>query len=323
MDNIGSHFFGKNAMVTGATGFIGSHICQSLVSHGAKVTALVRSESDTWRLEGIADQVDIITVDLLDLENLTKVMEVSRPNFIFHFAIPAHAVLRNEVDLEHQIDITGKHLTNLFEAAHRDEVLEAFVHACSGSIYEWSAAHHVLSEKSPIKPATLRGKLKLQQRNTCLKLAESYGVPVRLARVFRAYGPMEVSTKLIVKALECHRKNEPLAIGSDAFKRDYIYVKDLVDGILLLSMQKGLEPIELNFGGQQQYSAAEIVAHLEKLLSSEIPKKLNAYPKNLYDLGNIQADCHKAYKMLGWQSSTSLEDGLVQTIEWYQRTQNE
>ena len=314
-----NHYYLKKTVVTGSSGFIGSHLCRELVSQGAKVVALVRKHADLWRLKDILTEIELVDVDLQDSKSLRRIIGQAKPNLVFHLAIPSSLLLKNDATLQDQIEITTSHLTNLFEALDANHVKpEAFVHACSGSIYEWNEENYILNERTALKPATLRGKLKLAQRNTCLALEKAYQIPLRLARIFRAYGPMEVSTKLIVKALEAYRTKQPILLGSSKYKRDYIYIDDLVRGMLLLGSKTTGAPLELNFGGDNQYSAEEIIAHLERLLGAEIPKELNAYSKNLYDQGDVLADCSMARQTLGWEPTTTLDEGLKKTINWYQ-----
>lgn len=323
MKDYKSYFDGKRIVVTGASGFIGSHLCKELVSLKAFVVALIRPSSDLWRLNSVQGSIEIVKVDLLDGEMVSSVIESKNPDYIFHFAIPSHELLQTNLDLEKQIAISNQHLTNLFKAVHQKNLaFKAFIHACSGSIYKWNEGSESVNEETALAPNTLRGKLKLAQRNKCLELSEVYGIPARLARIFRAYGPMEVDFKLITKALNAYRFKEAIKIGDNSYKRDYAYVEDIVCGMLLLAMEKQNAPIEVNFGGQKSYSAEDVIVRLETLLGAEIPKELNAYPKNKFDQGVVMADCKLAKKMLGWEPMTSLDEGLSKTIDWYKSLSN-
>lgn len=318
MNSLKEDFSGKVVVVTGASGFIGAHLCRVLASYGANVIALVRFESNVWRLQPILSDIEVFKIDMLDANAIKDLFYNYSPRFLFHFAIPGHGALRDEHDLTKQKNITTTHLENLFNAIIESQIpLEAFVHACSGSIYKWDEAKPRVKEETPLSPATLRGKLKLTQRNVCLELAQKHGLSVKLARIFRVYGPMEVETKLITKALDAVHYNRPLPLGDAKFKRDYIYVDDLIQGLLLLANKKSDLPLELNFGGENQYSAVDIIHTMEGIMSVSVQKQLDAYPKNLFDQGGHVADCSKARQVLGWKPNTTLEKGLTHTIDWY------
>lgn len=318
MIDLNNFYKGKRVLVTGATGFVGSYLCKELVKKDCIVTGLVQEQSNLWRLNQVLHKINIESIDLSELNDVKSVFTKNKPDMVFHFAIPPHELLQNETDLEKQITITGIHLKNLFQSINSEMLGKTkFIHACSGAIYKWSSDNYILRESTQIQPTTLRGKLKSEQRETCLRLSHDFGIDVLIARIFRAYGPWEINSKLIVKALECYKKGEPISLGSDRYKRDYIYVGDLVNGILMLGASNQESGTEMNFGSSEQYSSGEIVELLEGELGVKIPKLINAYPKNNYDQGNFIADCKKANDLLGWESKVSIEEGLKETVSWF------
>ena len=308
----------RDVIITGGTGFIGSHLSRVLLKYEAKVHVLVRKESDLWRLKDIEGNINILDVNMLDSEAVNQLISVVKPTYIFHCAIPPHSLLRDPHDLIDQIDITSRHLINIFQSikSQKPELI-SFVHACSGAVYEWNKENYILSESTPLKPSTLRGMLKLNERNLCLYFGRAYKIPVRLARVFRAYGPWENKSKLIVKSLEAARTKTAIPLGSDTYKRDYIYIDDLINGILKLATRDLPSGVEMNFGSNSHYSASEIVEYLEEISGIKIPKSLKEYRKNFYDQGNFIANCSFAKRELGWESVTDIHEGLRATLKWY------
>lgn len=308
----------KDIIVTGGTGFIGSNLIRILISFNANVHLLIRNKSNLWRLEDIKKFIHIIKIDLLDLHALSKIIGKINPQYIFHFAFPSNDLLQSPFDFQRQLDLTSGHLLNLLQSISSTQGnLKSFIHACSSTLYQWSEERYRLNENTPFDPYTLRGMLKLNERNICQYFSRNHGLPIKLARIFRAYGPWEINHKLIISALDAARNNNPIPLANNRYKRDYIFTNDLVKGILLLANSKLHPGTEMNFGSNSQFSAFEIVKILEEILEIEIPKTLNSYPKNPYDKGNFIADITFAKEMLNWQPKFSIREGLQITVDWY------
>ena len=307
-----------NIVITGASGFIGANLCNYLTNYDTNVFAFIREQSSCWRLNEKNDKINIIRINFSDKLLLKNVISEISPNFIFHFAIPPHSKLITEKDLQDQKEITSQHLNNLFYACYNlEKPLTSFIHACSGSVYKWSDGDNILKESSDFVPATLRGKLKLHQLNVAKELATKSKVHLRIARIFRAYGPYEDSHKLIVKALDAWSRNVKISLGENQFKRDYIYIDDLLDGLILLATSELPSHTEINFGSGLQYNPVEIINTLEEVLNESISKSLNSYAKNKYDQGEFSVDISQALNLLNWTPATSLKEGLSKTVQWY------
>jgi len=308
----------KDIIVTGGTGFIGSSLIRRLISFDAIVHVLIRNNSNLWRLENIKQFIHIIKVDLLDLPSLSKIITKINPQYIFHFAFPSNDILQNPFDFQTQLDQTSRHLINLLQSiSSKQSNLKSFIHTCSSTIYQWSEERYRLSENTPFDPSSLRGMLKLNERNICQYFSRTHVVPIKLARIFRAFGPWDINNKLIISALDAARNSTPIRLGNNRYKRDYIFTSDLVNGILLLANSDLPPGTEMNFGGGSQHSALEIVKILEDILEVEIPKILNSYPKNPLDKGDFTADISFAKKMLNWRPEFSIPQGLKITVDWY------
>lgn len=310
-------FYNKKILILGGTGFIGANLVDKLVGLQAKVYVMLRRESKLDRLQKLKDKVTFCMVDFTNSAEVTQAIQEIDPQYVFNFAHPSGFGLKNADAFATQVSESTRLLTNVLNAVNMACTnLISFVHGGSCFVYQWDSTSYLLSEKTPLGPSTYRGLIKLNERNICRYFVDKYNLPVKIARIFRAYGPWDHDYKLIIKVLKTIQSNGSIAIGKDEFKRDYIYIEDLAEGILALAGADQPPGTEINFGGGTQYSAAEIVTVIEKILGIEV-NKTNDYTPNQYDKGNILADITLAKNQLDWEPRFTIEKGLTKTISWF------
>ncbi|OJJ13888.1 hypothetical protein BKI52_45250 [marine bacterium AO1-C] len=314
-------YLDKKFLIVGGTGFIGANMVAELVKQGSKVHVFHRKESKMHRLQHVKHSAIFSQVDFANQEEIKGLIGEIDPHYVVNFAQPSYFALTDTHSFAHQMGETTSLLSNLLNALNEvGSSLEAFIQGCSSTIYQWTMADYLLSETTPKLPSTYRGLIKLNERNICLYYAKKYGLPIRIARIFRAYGPWDHDYKLVVKVLKNIQAKEVIQIGQDTFKRDYIYVEDLIEGILKLTDANLEAGLEVNFGSGLQYSASEIVTFIEKIIGEEVEKSYTYLP-NPYDKGNYIADITLAKTLLGWKPQHAIIQGLTKTIAWYKDTQ--
>ncbi|WP_020533528.1 NAD-dependent epimerase/dehydratase family protein [Flexithrix dorotheae] len=311
-------FSKKDILITGGTGFIGSNLVRELIKENANIFVGIRKSSDLWRLENIKNKINLLEIDLQNKEKVNRLIQSFNPHYIFHFALPSYLRLKNAFDYHNQLNQTTGNLINLLNAVNQYSTnLNSFVHACSSTIYKWEKNHYYLSEKTSLDPATFRGMLKLNERNICRHFARKNKIPIKIGRIFRAYGPWDTSQKLIVTALNSIKTGNPMPLSNDRFKRDYIFIDDLIQGFLKMAVSHIPTGSEINFGSGKQYNAGEIIKTLEEILDQNALIATSEYPENPYDRGNFIADISLAKQKLGWQPKFSVKEGLKCTVDWY------
>lgn len=307
---------GKRLFITGISGFVGNGLARMALDKGAEVGGVVRSKHTSWRLHSIEKKLALWEGDLSDVQFVKGVLRDFQPDYVFHCAMPSHETLNNNSDILKQQNMVVNHLESLFAAM--TELLKppsALVHACSSMLYKRN--NGIITESTPFEPVSKRGKVKLTQLECLLRLAENSSIPVRIGRIFRAYGPWEGNNKLIGSVLKKWEKQEPLTLSSPKFKRNYVYIEDLAEAMFKLALCEGSGLPVVNIAGGATYSAHEIVGVLENIAGSAFQINDRDLPQNEYDIGQYEVDIQKAKEVLEWAPKTSIDKGLRETVNWF------
>lgn len=302
----------KTVLITGGTGFIGSAMVRYLQQYCDNVHAIVRSYKNIERLEN-CDNVRIHQIHLEETGALSELADI-KPNYIFHLAQPPYAEQKDiRGFLTSQSHGLGM-LTNVLEFARSADV-EKVIHGCSSLLYK--AGPKVFNESSTLQPITLRGISKFSERAICQYYSSLYGLPITLGRIFRAYGPWDLHTKLIVRALDCSMQNLPLPLTQKPHGRDYIYVDDVCRALTELCLTQTKLFDEFNIGTGRETNAEELIAVLNQEIGQSIQISSEFYPSTDMDKDYWCADISKITQNTEWRPTTSLVDGLKLTVRWY------
>lgn len=307
---------GKTLLITGASGFIGSNLVRKIKERGGEPVSLVRSSTSDSQIRLLERCSSIRVVDLLNYDQVKSLIKAIRPDYIIHAAQPPAP---SEIQYSEALLTSTNNLLNLLHAILDTDTAIRFVHTCSSMIYRWTSSEYSLKEDTPFAPTSMRGMLKLNERNICHYFHNQYDLDIRLARIFRAYGPFDSNKKLIMKVIESLDNNLEIAIGSNDYKRDYLHVDDLCNGILKLTTLNKSRWHEVNFGSGECYGPEDIVSFIERMTGKRIKRSQVGYNQNMFDLGQIEANIEHARHLIDWKPLISIEDGLKRTIEWYSR----
>jgi len=310
---------GKRILVTGAGGFIASHLVEVLVQLGARVRAFVRynSRGDPGLLNQLPAEVfgslDLIAGDLRDFDAIQQA--VRGVDLVFHLgaliAIPYSYLHPREVV---ESNVIGT--LNILLAA-RQERTPRLVHTSTSEVYGTARRvpideDHPLQGQSPYSASKI-GADKLAESFYC-----AYELPVVTLRPFNTFGPRQSARAVIPTILTQALTQDVLNLGSLETRRDFTYVSDTVQGFLLAGSTPGVEGQVFNLGTGFDVSIAELVEIVERLLGRSLPiaqqsERLRP-PKS--EVMRLLSDNSRARSILGWQPQVSLEEGLSRTIDW-------
>lgn len=297
-------------LVTGASGFIGSHLVDRLVAEGKNVRCLVRSAGASTPASSLPDAR---TGDLLDVENLRRVLD--GVSVVYHLAGVATAGhLTGAVDQTVLVNVVGT--LNLLEAARQAKV-ERVVLVSSSHVYGPVAPVPVAEDASP-DPRSTYAATKLAAEKLALNYHVAFGLPVTILRLFNVYGPRQSKAAVIPTIIVQALARQPLALQALRPRRDFVFVEDVVDGLLRAAITPQSVGHIVNLGSGTDTSVADLARYVLRLAGSPLPSPLP--PVFDDDSDRSVADTRLAQELLGWEAGTTLEEGLLRTIDWWRWT---
>ncbi len=311
----------RPVLVTGAGGFIASHLVQALASKGAQVRAFVRynSRGDPGLLSLLPAEalrrVEIIAGDLRDLPALEAA--VQGVTHILHLgaliAIPYSYLHPAEVV---ETNITGT--LNVLLAARQAQTLRV-VHTSTSEVYG-TALWTPIPEEHPLQGQSPYSASKIGADKLAESFFRSFDTPVVTVRPFNTYGPRQSTRAVIPTIIAQALSQDTVWLGNLEARRDLTYVADTVDGFLRAAETPGIEGETFNLGTGREISIGELAELVIALVGRQVAVKQDE--KRLRpeksEVQRLLADNTRARKRLGWAPRTSLEEGLAQTIEWVQ-----
>ena len=314
-------FEGKRVLVTGAGGFIGSHLVEQLVARGAKVRAFVRynSRNDSGFLSQLAPetlaQIEIIGGDLRDSHAIFQA--VVDMDLVFHLgalvAIPYSYLHPREVV---ETNITGT--LNVLMACQELET-QRLIHTSTSEVYG-TALRIPIDEAHPLQGQSPYSASKIGADKLAESFYRSFELPVVTVRPFNTYGPRQTARAVIPTIITQALTQEVIHLGATETKRDFTYVSDTVNGFLNAALANGVEGQTFNLGTGSEISIGELVDKVINITGR--PVRIEIDPHRLRpgksEVMRLLSDNRLAREKLEWQPLVSFDEGLKATIDWIQ-----
>ena len=309
----------KSVLVTGAGGFIGSHLTEHLVELRANVKAIVRynSRNDWGMLELLPketlDRIKVITGDLKDADAVRHAAE--DVDIIFHLgsliAIPYSYINPRETI---ETNILGT--LNVLTAA-KENYIEKVVHTSTSEVYG-TAKYVPIGENHPLQGQSPYSASKIGADKIAESFYRSFGLPVAIIRPFNTYGERQSARAVIPSIITQALTKDKVFLGSSYPTRDYTYVKDVVEGFIKVAESSKSIGEVINIGSNFEISIGDLVNKIISLVGKNaeiITDPARVRPQDS-EVERLWCDNTKARELLGWTPTTSLEKGLKETIEW-------
>ena len=312
-----SDLSGKTVFLTGATGFIGSHLLKRLVKEGCDVHISIRQDSSLWRIEEFKNDFTSHIIDLIDFKAMKSLIKQIKPDVIFHLA--AYGVDYRQQNIYRAIDINITASVNMFEAFLANNV-NKFIY--TGTCLEYGYKTVPLSESDASVPIGIYGATKTSSvhilSNMINDMESGELIILRPAGVFGEY---EGIHKFVPQVVDNLLKKIPVKMTPGEHIRDYIYINDLIVAYILASTVPIKNKMEIiNIGSGQGIAMKDIALMISKQLdvSTEL-LQFGALSYRPVEMMYLVANVEKAKSLLRWEPKVPIEKGLEHTINWYKQ----
>ena len=310
----------SSVLVTGADGFIGSHLARALIDRGAEVTTIVRDMRKASNIDvpDLKKSINVIPGNLISYADCERALNEYDVDFCFHIAAQAIVGPSNRSPLS-TFESNIKGTWNILEACRNSNLVKGFVYASSDKAYGQQ-------EKLPYtEESPLNGFYPYDASKACGEiLARSYymtyNIPIAITRNANTYGPADMNlSRIIPDVIKRLAEGQQPVIRSDGTpERDYMYIKDAINAYLTLAENLHCKDVvgqSFNFGTGKPVSVLELYRKIIKLMGRSVKPKILGEARNEIDRQYLNSS--KAKKVLGWEAKYDLDSGLKETIKWY------
>jgi len=316
----GEFWKGKRALVTGAAGFIGSHLVEELVGARASVRAFVRytSRGDIGMLEdlegAVLDEVEIFYGDLRDKSAVEKALE--DVDVVFHLGAVI-SIPYSYLNPEEVVHVNVMGTLSVLQSALKFKIPRV-VHVSTSEVYG-TAQYVPIDENHPKRGQSPYSASKIGADELARSFYLTYGLPVRIVRPFNTFGPRQsqraVISTIIVQAL----KAEEIHLGNLDTVRDFTFVKDTVRGLVKAAERDETVGQEINLGTGKGWSIGETARIVLDVLGvdKKIVVERDRFRPEKSEVYRLISDNSKAKELLSWSPRYSFEEGLKITVDWF------
>ncbi len=303
---------GKKVLVTGGGGFIGSHLTRRLVDLEAEVAVLTKYESivDNVRLAALWDDILPIEGDLRNLDSLRSLVDFA-PEVIFHLAAYNH-VGGSFRHYSEALECNGNGTANLLNA-YQD--YERFVYISSSEVYGAQTVPFIETKiPQPVSPYAIG---KYTGELYCRMMMAELGQPITVLRPFNAFGPYQSTRAVIAEIIMTCLNNDPVRATEGTQTREFNFVGNLVDGMVLGATTDSAIGQIINIGAAEEIAIRDLIITIKEATSSSSELQFGSLPPRPTEIPRMRCDNMLARDILGWTPEVDFSSGLDSTVKWF------
>ena len=305
---------GKRVLITGGSGFIGSHLTRRLVHEGAEVTITTKYNSviDNVRLADVWDSIRVLEADIRNADSLKQIVKL-KPEIIYHLAAYNHV----GDSFTHVAEALDSNIKGTAQVLDVYDDYERFVYISSSEVYGYQTQVPFSEEQcpNPISPYAV-GKYggELYSRMQMERMDKR----IVIIRPFNAYGPYQSPRAVIAEMVMTCLQGKPVYATEGKQTRDFNFVGNLVDGFMMAGMREEAIGQIFNLGSGVEISIRELILEIHRQTGEKSELHIGALENRPTEIWRMFAANQRAYDLLGWQPRVDFKEGMRRTIAWYQ-----
>lgn len=309
----------KRVLVTGGSGFIGSHLTRRLVHEGADVAVVTKYNSvmDNVRLTDVWESITPVEADVRNQDSLRLVGDF-KPHVIYHLAAYNH-VGDSFTHVNEALDCNVRGTANVVEAW---DGYERFVYISSSEVYGHQQTVPFVESMCP-NPVSPYAVGKYGGELYCRMKIELGDSRIAIVRPFNAFGPYQSPRAVIAEIVLTCLQGRPVRSTEGKQTRDFNFVENLVDGFLLAGSKEEALGESINIGSGKEISIRDLIELIHKKTGGSSELHIGSLDYRPTEIWRMFADSTQARELLGWEPRVSFEEGLGRTIAWYRRYMDE
>lgn len=304
---------GKKVLLTGASGFIGSHLTSLLFNEGAEVSIVVRYNSieHNVRLSPFWEELEIFEADIRNVESLQP-LHSKIFDFIFHLAAYNH-VGNSFLHVGEALETNSNGTAKLLETV---KDYEKFIYISTSEIYGEQEPVPFVENMTPHPNSPYSVGKYAGELYSLMKQRQSNN-PVVVIRPFNAYGPYQSTRAIIPELIDKCLRDVPILTTEGKQTREFNFVTDLTEGMLLAALSEKVVGEIINLGTGNDIAICDLVKMIYEMTNSKSELHIGALPTRPNEIWKMSSDASKAKEILGWKPKVSFDEGLNSTIEWF------
>lgn len=305
-------FSKRKVVVTGANGFIGSHMTMRLLDEAAEVHVVTRESSDLWRLDKVSKDIEICRLDLRNGGETEKYIRNIKPEFIFHMA--AYGVDSRQKDYITAAETNIIGTINLLNAVIAVGC-EKFIN--TGTSMQYGNKAVPIRETEYYSPSNIYGSTKGSATIIAHQIAAENDIDMATIIPFGVFGENEGSHKFFPHVILSVLGGRSVELSPCEQYRDYCYIENIIDGFLMAAASEKSKNEIFNIGSGELYQLKHFVNLVAERMDCKSDIKYGSVEYRKNDLWSPQPDISKITGVLGWRPNLSLEEGINRTIQWF------